>query len=75
MLRPGDVGFDPAGKTPCMNLISDHALPEEVFEYQITFQRNSNASRIAKKINAQISARFSSLSFPQMQLTWGQIML
>jgi len=71
VLRPGDVGFDPAGKTPCMNLIIGHSLAEEVFEYQITFQRDSNASKIAKKINSQISARFSPLTFPKKAIDLG----
>jgi len=54
-----------------MNLIIGHSLAEEVFEYQIAFQRDSNASKIAKKINVQISARFSPPTFPKKAIDLG----
>jgi hypothetical protein len=49
MLLPDDVGFDPAGKTPCMNLISGHTLPEDVFDRQITLAKALMLAKLPKR--------------------------
>jgi hypothetical protein len=59
MLRPDDVGFNPAGKTRCMSLIRGHTLPEEVFEQRITLQGALMLAKLPER---------STLRFPRSSL-------